>query len=514
MENNQEHKIDKIFRETFENQEIIPPLDAWMGIHTYTIGQEEKKPKVWLQYASLALLILVFFGFGVWYFIDNQIVVDKNSSKLISQKVLIEDNKYVEKKGKSSVRIQTTARVISENNTYSKKDGKSSVRTQTTAQSIKFSEKMFSRDIFSKNQKGQTQLLGNEIVDDSLMNKNTEYVETNSFSKENEISEIDYKPLIINNLSEKVIYNNERKIVVLDKVLEEKKIIYKPDSMVFGKGFSLKYPIIDMSLLSSYNSFWRTSGNVPQNTISPNDDNKHSYFRIGLSWKVNKKIRTGLSFTFLNSTYDLPTNNGQSKGSTFFLESNNNGNDYYSVKTIYGNIQIPTGEIKFADPNLQNGALSYFTFDANPPSGYPSKEFYSDPHFYVKSYQIGVNTEYDIFSKDWISKKNNGYQIYVKGEINLQLIRKNGFITAFGELQNNSEKKYYSYFKNLESMENNTEKIFAGRVGLGARWLVARRVDFYAEGFAQRNINSWVKDLSFDTYQNVVGYQFGFHINL
>jgi len=28
MENNQEHKIDKIFRETFENQETIPPSDA------------------------------------------------------------------------------------------------------------------------------------------------------------------------------------------------------------------------------------------------------------------------------------------------------------------------------------------------------------------------------------------------------------------------------------------------------------------------------------------------------
>ena len=41
MENNQEHKIDKIFRETFENQEITPPSDAWTGIHTYTIGQKE-----------------------------------------------------------------------------------------------------------------------------------------------------------------------------------------------------------------------------------------------------------------------------------------------------------------------------------------------------------------------------------------------------------------------------------------------------------------------------------------
>ena len=58
MENNQEHKIDKIFKNLLDNQSVIPPADAWMGVHTYTIGQEEKKPKTWLRYASMAMALL------------------------------------------------------------------------------------------------------------------------------------------------------------------------------------------------------------------------------------------------------------------------------------------------------------------------------------------------------------------------------------------------------------------------------------------------------------------------
>ena len=58
MENNQEHKIDKIFKDALDNQSVVPPLDAWMAVHTYTIGQEESKKKVWVKYASLALLFL------------------------------------------------------------------------------------------------------------------------------------------------------------------------------------------------------------------------------------------------------------------------------------------------------------------------------------------------------------------------------------------------------------------------------------------------------------------------
>jgi hypothetical protein len=91
MENNQEHKIDKIFKKSLENQLFTPPSDAWMGIHTYTIGQEESKKKVWLRYASVALLILVFLGFGLLYYLDNQTVVGISKPILLSNKLLVEN---------------------------------------------------------------------------------------------------------------------------------------------------------------------------------------------------------------------------------------------------------------------------------------------------------------------------------------------------------------------------------------------------------------------------------------
>ena len=81
MENNKEHKIDKIFKDLLENQSFLPPVDAWTAVHTYTIGQEEAKKKVWLKYASLALLLLMLSGFGFWYFVDNQ----KRTSMLLTQ---------------------------------------------------------------------------------------------------------------------------------------------------------------------------------------------------------------------------------------------------------------------------------------------------------------------------------------------------------------------------------------------------------------------------------------------
>jgi len=93
MENNQEHKIDKIFRETFENQEITPPSDAWTGIHTYTIGQKEKKPKIWLRYVSLVTLLLLISGFEMWYFVDSQVIADVNTPVSLSQEVVSGDTR-------------------------------------------------------------------------------------------------------------------------------------------------------------------------------------------------------------------------------------------------------------------------------------------------------------------------------------------------------------------------------------------------------------------------------------
>lgn len=75
-------------------------------------------------------------------------------------------------------------------------------------------------------------------------------------------------------------------------------------------------------------------------------------------------------------------------------------------------------------------------------------------------------------------------------------------------------KRNIFFYKDLENLENKSDMIFASRLGLGTRWVLGRRFDFYVELYGQRSLSSWVNRLSFNTYQNSIGSQFGFHINL
>jgi hypothetical protein len=507
MKNNQEHKIDNIFKNSLENQEIVPPVEAWMAVHTYTIGQEESKKKVWFRYVSLAIMLLFVSGLGFWYLSDYHLLI--NEEKLLSHEVVSRDTDHGEKITalENAGRVLNPASVSKPNHSVHVFENSLNRKTNGQTQDLNIQEVVAQKPIV------ENQAL---IVEDNLTNKKNEIVEPVNYLIDNNLEIIESKPLIMNDLINKIHKENEEKIVTLEEKTVDVKKVIKVDSVVYGNKFSLKHPIIDVSLLSSYNSSWFTTGNIPKNLINSDGNYKGSYFRFGVSWKINRKIRTGFSFTFLNNTYDLPNNNGLSQGGVFTLETDKNGNAYYDAKTIYGNIKLPVSEIKFADPNKnpQNGVSSPFIFEAKPPIGFPNKEFYSNVSIYAKSYQVSINLEYDLFSKEWIPKKNNGYQFYLKGEVNLQLVRKNGFITSFGLIPNYSEEKYYSYFQSLESLENKSETIFAGRVGLGVRWLIGRRIDFYGEGYGQRSLNSWVEDLSFNTYQKAIGYQFGFHFNL
>ncbi len=508
MENNQEHKIDKIFRDSLENQSFIPPVNAWMAVHTYTIGQEEKKPKVWLKYASLALLLLLISGFGLWYIIDNQIFASRDTLKLHSYEVVSEDTDHGEK---NAGRVQNPASVKTTDQIFYRTK---IIQTKSVKFIPTFSEKILGHSNFSETQNHEIKPLITEKVEDSSVNENIVPI---SFFKDIEIKEIENKPLILNDLSDKMQKEKEEKVVVLGEKTEDKQKVYKADSVEYGNKFSLKHPIIEVNLLSYTQTSWTTAGDLPKNIFNSDGNFENLYFRIGISWKINKKIRAGVSLSMLNNSYDLTKNNGSSKGNIFNLESIN-GNDYYTAKTIYGNISIPVTDFKFADAikNPQSGVVNLTYFDAKPPLGFPSNEFITTgiDYFNSKSSQIGVNMEYDIFSKDVIPKKKNGYQFYAKGEINLQLIRNYGTFASFGTIKNGSDEKLYSLYRDLTFLEHKSDKILAGRLGLGARWILGRKFDFYIEAYQQRSITSWVSGLSFNTYQNTTGYQFGFHINL
>jgi hypothetical protein len=270
MENNQEHKIDKIFRETFENQSFTPPSDAWMGIHTYTIGQEEAKKKVWLRYASLALLLLLVSGLSLWYFVDNQ---DVSPVAGLPTSPLV--RKHTQKSilpASGIVVASISPRPIVHKHTPT-------LRTQEVDWSgdqprgEKLVPRLPSNEVFVGTKKMDREPLIIEFVDDSLMDNNIEFVEPVCYSNQYKIEEIIPKPLIINDLSEKMQNESERNIVALEEKLDYKKEIYKPDSVVYGGGFSLKHPIISFGIFGTAWNFWDFGDNVIGRTYYPNERN-------------------------------------------------------------------------------------------------------------------------------------------------------------------------------------------------------------------------------------------------
>ena len=182
MENNQEHKIDKIFRETFENHEITPPSDAWTGIHTYTIGQKEKKPKIWLRYVSLATLLLLISGFGMWYFVDNQVIADVNTPVSLSQEVVSGDTR-----SNTKTQLATLNNVGKTLNPANVKTSNQLVRVSIDSFSSEINHLM--QDLNSHDALIKTSTIENKplIIVDSLSNHSNELAEPLSYSTDNKL---------------------------------------------------------------------------------------------------------------------------------------------------------------------------------------------------------------------------------------------------------------------------------------------------------------------------------------
>ena len=410
MENNQEHKIDKFFRETFENQEITPPSDAWMGIHTYTIGQEEKKPKVWLRYVSLAMLLLLISGFGLWYFVDNQ----KHTSKLLTQNA--DWSAIKPRDGKSLVKTQIKAlgnagRVLNPASVkipnqlvhISKKISNS--KTNEQVQDSKFQEVVV-----------QTPTTENKSLTilDSSSNQNIELIEPVSYLTNDKVEIIESKPLIFSNLIDKIQKENEGKIVALEENIVDKKDVFKVDSVVYGNKFSLKHPILNFRL-GMYNSSVSINanqgGNNPFNVdvINPNSIYGFSGI-IGIAWKLNNKSRISLNAKFVN----YGAINTQSKSGASYVDPLSPSNKptgtftYNASKDVY----------EYLTP------FGYITQPIVPKSSATPKDF--DVWFSgsITNLQIGLNYEYDLIA--FRNKKGGipAMEIYGLIGVNIQKIRK------------------------------------------------------------------------------------------
>lgn len=507
MENNQEHKIDKIFRETFENQEITPPSDAWMGIHTYTIGQEEKKPKVWLRYASLVMLILLISGFRLWYFVNNQVY----TSKLLTQKADWTVAKPRDEKSlktpivaldnagrvKPTVELPASVRKLNQlvhtiENSPNRKKGK---RTQD----LDFHEIVSQIPITENNPL---------IIVDSLSNQNIKLIEPASYLTDNKVEIIEFKPLIFKDLTDKIQNENEGKIVALEENIIDKKEISKVDSTVYGSKFSLKHPIINFRL-GMYNSSVSMNanhgGNNPFNVdvINPNSIYGFSGI-IAIAWKLNKKSRISLNSKFIS----YGAVNAQSKSGATYVDPLSPTNKpsgtfkYNASKDVY----------KYLTP------FGYVTQPIDPKYSFTPKDF--DVWFSgsITNLQIGLNYEYDLIA--FRNKKGGipAMEVYGLVGMNVQKIRK--YRSNYALFENyNPQMNNFNYLRNYinltnTNLENGSPIVFGYNTGLGFRFQLSKRFGLNISGNYETNINSWVKDLPFTTRLSVLSVESGFFVNL
>jgi hypothetical protein len=493
MENNQEHRIDKIFRETFENQEITPPSDAWMSIHTYTIGQEQKKPKVWLRYASLAMALLLVSGLGFWYFANNQ-TFDTPVAGLPTSPL-------VRKHTQKSI-LPTTGNIVA--NVSPPSIVHKHIPTLLTPEVDWSGDQPRDESADIAHSKNTETLLSQELLVENTNNgESLSYF--NGFQTEN----ITTKPLILNNLSDKMQKESERKLLVLEENFVHKKVVYKADTVVFGKRFSLKHPILNFRLgmfNTSVSINAREGGNNPFNSDVINPNSVYAFSGIiGIAWKLNHKSRISLNAKFISYS----AINAQSKSGAAYIDPLSPTNK-------------PTGTFKYnasKDVYEYLTPFGYVTQPVDPKSSATPKDFDVWLSGRITNLQIGLNYEHDLIA--FRNKKGGipAMEIYGLVGLNIQKIRKYSY--SYSLFKNYDPKDNVIFYAptnqpiyTQSSLENGSPIVFGYNTGLGIRFQLSKGFGLNISGNYESNINSWVKDLPFTTRLSVLSVEGGFFVNL
>jgi hypothetical protein len=500
MENNQEHKIDKIFRETFENQSFTPPTDAWMGIHTYTIGQEESKKKIWLRYASLALLFLLVSGLGIWYFVDNQVIKLANNSS-ISPVAGLPTSPLVHKHTQKSI-LPTTGIAVA------------SISPRPVVQ--KHIPTLLSHELLVENTNNGSNIptLLTPEVDWSGDKPQGEEVVVSGDTDHGGSGDTDHggdQPWC-----EEVVSRDDHGGTLLSHELlventnngdnGDKKEIYKSDSVVYGKGFSLKHPIISFGIFGTAWNFWNFGDNVIGRTYYPNERN--SIVKLGIAWKVNKKLRVGISLGTSNNNLGVPGISIQpgssSLGWAYARLIKVNSDQYYQTETPFGYVNIPISKFQNSNP-IKTDSIRFLTF---------YERIGLIPHS-MQTTSLNINSQFDLFNVTRKKGKHYNYQIYGLTDINIQRQTSYFFnaIDSYYNTNTNSTYSYNIYVDNLH-LQNASEYVFGLRAGLGFRYQFARKWDFYVEGSGQHSLNNWVKSDDIKTFQRTLSLQAGINLNL
>ena len=521
MENNQEHKIDKIFRKSFENQSVVPPTDAWMGIQTYTIGQVQPKRIVWVRYASLTLLLLLFLGWGVFYFVDSQ----DSTSMLLTQKMVsgeIDHGGKISENEGLSVKTQTiTGKQTAALENIGRVSNPTSVKTssQITHKSIKIHEesiKLMQR--LSEKKLGDNELpviaksgiksLVIETFEDSSVNNYTEYSETPSYFQDNNIEIIKSKPLVLNDLYKKIKENSVSKIN--ENYFEVKSV--KTDSLSYEdegkKKFSLKHPIINFRL-GLYKNSVKMNANQREEIPFANDlinsNNIYAFLpTFDIAWKLNNKSRISLNFKYINYSIGYI----QSKSGAAYVDPLSPTNKpsgtfkYNSSRDIY----------EYLTP------FGYLTQPVDPKFSFTPKDFNVNLFGKFSAWQVGTNYEYDFIA--FRNKKGGIPAMEIYGLIGLNIQKINKYSYSYYSFKNYDPKdndiniRYNIPSFTQTELGNGSPIVFGYNIGFGIRFQLSKRFGLNISGDYEDSINSWVNDLPFKTRVSILSVESGFFVNL
>ena len=109
--------IDRIFQEKLKDLEVFPPNQSWNSIQKKLapVSQKKRLP-IWLKFASVAALFLLFFSIGAIYFIpesdfSRNFLKEKNEKTVIDQKdsapLTTSNNKTTDKKITTQSKVTT-----------------------------------------------------------------------------------------------------------------------------------------------------------------------------------------------------------------------------------------------------------------------------------------------------------------------------------------------------------------------------------------------------------------------
>lgn len=518
MENNQEHKIDKIFKKSLENQPIIPPADAWTAVHTYTIGQEESKEKVWLKYVSLTLSVLLFLGLGWYYFNLDRSITQPLS--LSPQTIFV----------KPCVETQTAAKIHQYTNpNVSKPQNLNSDKTVEIRNCLDSSSSVFSLKTRTLNKQNMIDQIIKIRQGSALsLHEQTPIVENpNNVENLNDSTLQNLNPTVIYQhtelLSKSYVSTDLSKKInegLMGKIKEDylaEKLIPK-DSVVeeTGKRFSLKHPIFSFGLGNTF-SFWKINQYYLSSSSSfykqPNylyyKENDETQIRIGISWKLSKKARFGFLISSNKITLKMPFVPQPILSSSIGLLQPTanlvalNSDSFYQSNTVFGDVNIPIyyfKELQTLVPNKLDEIRDIVPFGSH----------------IMTITALSLTCQYDIISKIRQKGKQRGYQLY--GLTDFQIQRQTGYLySAYNSRFSTSSLTPPIPLKfsiELNHLQNASEFIFSLRAGLGFRYQFAKKWDFYVEGSGQHSLNNWVKSDDIKTFQRSLSLQAGINLNL